>query len=518
VTTTTKHHVAYKNIMSALAINQQRLFSTAPAASQKNKRDLDNNNKIILPEPTTIRLSERIVQLGLIKSIKEAEEMIKDMKSNSLHTERTTSTGKGGRVVQRVLSENNNRKYIYIGGCAIMDDIHVSTDAKDIKLCKDMPIRLSKRMSELGICSRREAAAILKGAQECGNISKLDKVIHLHGKPVTGGAAVKVSPKEKLIQIRNGNDATTKEGESKEFLPYSAMDYHDIMGDTIVLNKPLGYVSGQEEHLHTPAVRLLNRDNLYLNGFDKDTRQKLETSNILHFDRWKFKGHDLKANSIPKRIRDTLRDDDLTEKSTTTNETLTGYAPAGRLDIDSTGLLIFTNAGIMARRIIEPKSNIEKEYIVKVQPAVKLSNRELEMGLKGLPHPSNDLIRLLRPGNRLVQERQPLKPLVVAEWIDNDDSVENAHKIDHRLRLRTMRLVLKEGKKRQIRRMCRELLGWHVVDLKRISVGPIKIGDLPEGQWRPLHKDEVLGLFNNTTSTSKAKTKESKSKKSKRNR
>ena len=90
-----------------------------------------------------------------------------------------------------------------------MDDIHVSIDAEDINLCNDVPIRLSKRMSELGICSRREAAAILKSAQECGNISKLDKVIHLHGKSVTGGAAVKVSPKEKLIQIRNGNDTTT---------------------------------------------------------------------------------------------------------------------------------------------------------------------------------------------------------------------------------------------------------------------------------------------------------------------
>jgi len=227
--------------MSALVMNQQRLFSTAAPASQKRKSDLNNNNNIILPKPTTIRLSERIVQLGLIKSIAEAEEMIKDMKINSLHTDRTISTGKGGRAKQRSLSENN-RQYIYIGGYAIMDDIHVSTDAK-VKLCNDMPIRLSKRMSELGICSRREAAAILKSVQECGNISKLEKVIHLHGKPVTSGAAVKVSPKEKLIQIRNGNDTTTKEGESKEFLPYSAMNYDDIMGDTIVLNKPLGYIS-----------------------------------------------------------------------------------------------------------------------------------------------------------------------------------------------------------------------------------------------------------------------------------
>lgn len=319
---TTKQDVICNN-MSALVMNQQRLFSTAPASSQKKISEIDNNNNIILPKATTIRLSERIVQLGLIKSIAEAEEMIKDMKVNSLHTERTISTVKGGRATQRPLSENN-RRYIYIGGYAIMDDIHVSIDAKDIKLCYDMPIRLSKRMSELGICSRREAAAILKSTQECSNISKLDKVIHLHGKPVTSGAAVKVSPKEKLIQIRNGNDAITKEGESKEFLPYSAMDYHDIMGDTIVLNKPLGYVSGQEEHLHTPAVRLLNRDNMYLDDFDEDTRQKLETSKLLHFDRWKFKGHDLKANSIPKRIRDTLRDDDLTEKSTTQSFEATG--------------------------------------------------------------------------------------------------------------------------------------------------------------------------------------------------
>ena len=131
--TTTKQHVAYNNNMSALAINQQKLFSTTPANQTKmsdhldnnnnmsalsnqqrlfstapSQRINDNNNNIILPKPTTIRLSERIVQLGLIKSIAEAEEMIKDMKFNSPHTERTISTSK------RVFSENNSNKYIYV--------------------------------------------------------------------------------------------------------------------------------------------------------------------------------------------------------------------------------------------------------------------------------------------------------------------------------------------------------------------------------------------------------------------
>ena len=130
-------------------------------------------------------------------------------------------------------------------------------------------------------------------------------------------------------------------------------------------------------------------------------------------------------------------------------ETLSGYAPAGRLDIDSTGVILFTRAGIMARRLIEPESRIRKEYIVTVQPAVQRTSREIEIGLRSLPHPTRDLNVLLKHGNKLAGDGGHLKPLLAAEWTSDN----------------TMRLVLVEGKKRQIRRMCRKLIGWHVVEL-----------------------------------------------------
>ena len=111
-------------------------------------------------------------------------------------------------------------------------------------------VRLSKRMSELGICSRREAAAILKRANEqasnrdVSHLKHLKEVIYLRGKPVVDGTAVKVSPDEKYIEIRAGDDPpTVTEGddELKEFVPYEKRPYEDIMGDTIVLNKPSKY-------------------------------------------------------------------------------------------------------------------------------------------------------------------------------------------------------------------------------------------------------------------------------------
>ena len=362
-----------------------------------------------------------------------------------------------------------------------------------------MPIRLSKRMSELGICSRREAARILSKCNGNSSLKDLKEVVFLRGVPVMDGAAVKVSPDEKYIEIRTGGNlpGETIDGSScegmKEFVPYPDRPWEEIMGDTIVLHKPIGYVSGQEEHQHVPAVRLLNRENMQLYDFDRDMQDVFKNGNALHFDRWKFSGFDVKANSIPKHIRMTLDEEQLKEKNNVLDiQTLSGYAPAGRLDIDSTGVLLFTRAGIVARRLIEPDSKIPKEYIVTVEPAVQLSAWERGLSIKSLPRPTRDLSVLLRNGNRLAGEKNPLKPLVSAEWLDiNDESTEGSQ---HR-QTRTMRLVLLEGKKRQVRRVCREILGWHVVKLCRASVGPVKIGTLPEGKWRPLTQTEVKSIF-----------------------
>ncbi|NBW53280.1 MAG: pseudouridine synthase, partial [Betaproteobacteria bacterium] len=130
-----------------------------------------------------------------------------------------------------------------------------------------------------------------------------------------------------------------------------------------------------------------------------------------------------------------------------------GLAPAGRLDIDSSGLLVLTQDGRIAKTIIGEQSVIEKEYLVRVEG--KLVNKGLD---------------LLRHGLSL--DGYKLKPAEV-EW-QNDDQ---------------LRFVLIEGRNRQIRRMC-ELVGLHVIGLKRVRIGNVLLGDLPTGMWRFLDQKE----------------------------
>ena len=134
--------------------------------------------------------------------------------------------------------------------------------------------------------------------------------------------------------------------------------------------------------------------------------------------------------------------------------------PAGRLDIDSVGLLVLTQDGRVAKRIIDEKSTVDKEYIVRVANAdgtvpPQLSDRNL---------------KLLNFG--LALDGEKLLPAKV-EWLNDDE----------------LRFVLQEGKKRQIRRMC-EAVGLKVVRLKRVRVGGVVLGRLPVGCWRYLADDE----------------------------
>jgi 23S rRNA pseudouridine2604 synthase len=135
--------------------------------------------------------------------------------------------------------------------------------------------------------------------------------------------------------------------------------------------------------------------------------------------------------------------------------TTRGLAPAGRLDIDSTGLLVLTQDGRIARVLIGEDSAIEKEYLVRVEGS---------LDAKGLA--------LLQHGLKL--DDKPLKPAKVS-WQNEQQ----------------LRFVLREGKKRQLRRMC-ELVGLKVVGLKRIRMGRIALGPLPVGHWRRLGPAEVF--------------------------
>lgn len=307
-------------------------------------------------------------------------------------------------------------------------------------------VRLSKRMSELNLCSRREADELIKDSRVVVNGKRID--------PILGQ---KVKKDESNIQIIN------KDGNEKVTYDYVSVD----KGDTVMLHKPKGYISGQPDpqHNHIPAVRLLTRENI----FDKDTETKslLTNGEYLHFGK---RFHDESGLS-----------------------TLLNYAPAGRLDLDSSGLLIFTKNGVVAKKILNFS---EKEYLVKVEPARSLSREELKMGMTALPHPPVwDLGSLLKGGRRLWNDRVPLKPLLKAEWVEegSDKGVWNGTGI--------IRMVLQEGKKRQIRRMCRELLGLHVLELKRIRIGQIELGDLPVGKWRPLFEAERLSLVGKESTT-----------------
>ena len=130
-------------------------------------------------------------------------------------------------------------------------------------------------------------------------------------------------------------------------------------------------------------------------------------------------------------------------------------APAGRLDIDSTGLLVLTEDGVIAKQIIQEDSDIEKEYIVRVQGQL------IENGLQ-----------LLNVG--LFLDNKALKKADVS-WLNKDQ----------------LKFILKEGKKRQIRRMC-ELVGLRVTGLKRVRIGKVKLADLPLGKWRFLDDNETF--------------------------
>ena len=164
--------------------------------------------------------------------------------------------------------------------------------------------RLSKRMSELGLCSRREADEWI----ENGWVKVDGNVVTTLGARVGRDAKVEVDP---------------------------AASRHQAEQVTIVLHKPVGYVSGQPEDGHQPAMVLIKPENRWA----EDPSPK------------KF---------LPGHLR--------------------GLAPAGRLDIDSTGLIVFTQDGRVAKRLIGADTDVEKEYLVRVEGTLT------EEGMKKLHH------------------------------------------------------------------------------------------------------------------------------------
>ncbi|HTU64928.1 MAG TPA: pseudouridine synthase [Steroidobacteraceae bacterium] len=237
--------------------------------------------------------------------------------------------------------------------------------------------RLSKRMGELGLCSRREAERWITSGWV-----KVDGV-------VVDTLGTRIPPDAK-IEI----DPAAREHQSGQV--------------TILLHKPVGYVSGQAEDGYEPAIVLIRPEN-----------------------RWS-------SDPSPVQFQ---------------REHLRSLVPAGRLDIDSTGLLVLTQDGRIAKQLIGENTSVEKEYLVRVEGDL-----------------SPDGMRKLRHG--LTLDGVKLKPAQVS-W-------QNEHQL---------RFVLRQGRKRQIRRMC-EMVGLFVTGLKRVRSGNVPLGALPLGKWRYLRPDE----------------------------
>lgn len=240
-------------------------------------------------------------------------------------------------------------------------------------------VRLSKLMSERGLCSRREADSYIERG-----------LVFVDGRRISE-LGTKVDPS---CAIRLDRTASTQQQQRV----------------TILLHKPVGYVSGQPEPGFQPAVVLIRPETLWQDG---------RAGQAFH----------------PSHLK--------------------GLAPAGRLDIDSTGLLVLTQDGRVAKQLVGENSEVEKEYLVRVE------GRLDDKGLALLNH-------------GLSLDGRKLRPAKVA-WQNADQ----------------LRFVLKEGRKRQIRRMC-ELVGLKVAGLKRVRIGRVRLGDLPLGQWRYLRDDETF--------------------------
>ena len=131
--------------------------------------------------------------------------------------------------------------------------------------------------------------------------------------------------------------------------------------------------------------------------------------------------------------------------------------PIGRLDKDSTGLLLLTNDGPLHHRLSHPSFDHEKEYAVTL--AAPVSDSALHKMAEGM----------LLSGKRT-------RPAEI-----------------HRISLRSFRIILKEGKNRQIRRMVRKV-GQEVLELQRIRIAGIRLGNLESGKWRFLEPDEIAVL------------------------
>jgi len=132
--------------------------------------------------------------------------------------------------------------------------------------------------------------------------------------------------------------------------------------------------------------------------------------------------------------------------------------PVGRLDADTTGLILLTNDGELANRLMHPRYEVPRTYVAKVQGGF-VKNRALDRLREGVE---------LDDGRTAPAQVRQVRPAV-------------------------LELTIREGRKRQIKRMC-EAVGHRVLSLRRVAFGPLELGRLPEGQARQLTPREIRAL------------------------
>ncbi len=240
----------------------------------------------------------------------------------------------------------------------------------------DEPVRINKWLGQSGVCSRREADALIA-----------DGLVSVDGQVVTD-AGRKLEPGQTLTLSDRATAALAE-------------------GVTIVMHKPMGYVSGQPEPNKLPAVRLVTGNN------------QVGPGTVPADD-----------HSLP---------------------------PIGRLDEDSRGLLLLSSDGVVAKAVIGPQSDLDKEYLVRVTGDI-----------------TEKKLKILRHG--LMLDGRQLRPAYVS-----------------RMESFRLKFILREGRNRQIRRMC-EMVDLEVIDLIRVRIGPLKLDNLPEGKWRMLTAEEREAL------------------------
>ena len=277
-------------------------------------------------------------------------------------------------------------------------------------------LRLNKRMAELGLASRREADDwIGKGW------------VKVNG--VVAEMGMQVTPDVKIEIDKQATGAQAKQV-------------------TVLINKPLGLVSGQAEDGHEPAITLVQPQNRWAE------------------DNARFFFHPSQLKSL---------------------------VPAGRLDIDSTGLLVLTQDGRVARQLIGEDAVMEKEYLVRViYTGVLNTAAATSAAATYAARPVPSQLSRIDDDDPISQDVQsvfpPDKLALLRHGLSLDGQALKHAKVEWQ-NPEQLRFVLHEGKKRQIRRMC-EQVGLKVVGLKRVRIGKVMLGNLPVGQWRYLAPHE----------------------------